>query len=35
VMNVYGAAGQDVTALADIVMDRLQMAVDRREAAFA
>lgn len=35
VMNVYGAAGQDVNALADIVMDRLQMAVDREEAAFA
>lgn len=35
VMNVYGAAGQDVNELADIVMDRLQMAVDRREAAFA
>ena len=34
-INVYGAAGQDVNSLADIVMERLQSAVDRREAVFA
>ena len=32
---VNGAAGQDVNSLADIVMERLQSAVDRREAVFA
>lgn len=35
VLNVYGAEGQDVNALADAVMYRLQSAVDRREAVFA
>ena len=34
-INVYGAAGQDVNALADIVMERMQSAVNRREAVFA
>lgn len=34
-INVYGAAGQDVNSLADIIMERLQSAVDRREAVFA
>ena len=32
---VNGAAGQDVNALADIVMERMQSAVSRREAVFA
>ena len=32
---VYGAEGQDVNALADAVMYRLQHAVERREAVFA
>ena len=32
---VNGAAGQDVNSLADIIMERLQSAVDRREAVFA
>lgn len=32
VLNVYGAEGQDVNALADAVMYRLQHAVERREA---
>lgn len=32
---VYGAQGQDVSELADIVMARMQGAVDRREAVFA
>lgn len=35
VLNVYGAEGQDVNALADAVMCRLQSAVERREAVFA
>lgn len=35
VLNVYGAEGQDVNALADAVMYRLQHAVERREAVFA
>lgn len=35
VLNVYGAEGQDVNALADAVMYRLQSAVERREAVFA
>ena len=35
VLNVYGAEGQDVNALADVVMYRLQHAVERREAVFA
>ena len=32
---VYGAQGQDVSELADIVMARMQAAVERREAVFA
>lgn len=32
---VYGAEGQDVNALADVVMYKLQHAVERREAVFA
>lgn len=32
---VYGAQGQDVSELADIVMARMQGAVERREAVFA
>lgn len=32
---VYGAQGQDVSELADIVMSRMQSAVERREAVFA
>lgn len=32
---VYGAPGQDVNALADIVMRRMQSAVNRKEAVFA
>lgn len=32
---VYGAQGQDVSELADIVMARMQTAVERREAVFA
>lgn len=35
VLNVYGAEGQDVNALADAVMYKLQHAVERREAVFA
>lgn len=35
VLNIYGAEGQDVNALADAVMYRLQHAVERREAVFA
>ena len=35
VLNVYGTEGQDVNALADAVMYRLQSAVERREAVFA
>lgn len=34
-INVYGAEGQDVRRLADIVMERIQHSIDRREAAFA
>lgn len=34
-INVYGAAGQDVNQLADIVMMKMQNAVNRREAVFA
>lgn len=33
-LNIYGARGQDVEALADIVMDRMQSATDRRRAAY-
>lgn len=32
---VYGAPGQDVNELAEVIMDRMQTEVDRREAAFA
>ena len=32
---VYGAPGQDVSELADVVMARMQSAVERREAVFA
>lgn len=35
VINVYGAEGQDEEALADAVMDRIQGAIDAREAVFA
>ena len=35
VINVYGAEGPDVNALADVVMYRLQSAVERKEAVFA
>ena len=35
VINVYGAEGEDVNALADVVMYRLQSAVERKEAVFA
>lgn len=35
VINVYGAEGQDVNVLADVVMYRLQSAVERKEAVFA
>ena len=35
VINVYGAEGQDVNALADVLMYRLQSAVERKEAVFA
>lgn len=34
-INVYGAEGQDVNRLAEIVMDKLQMAVERKSAVFA
>lgn len=34
-INVYGAAGQDVNALADVIMVKMQNAVNRREAVFA
>ncbi len=33
VINVYGAEGQDVSQLADIVMDKIQQATERRMAA--
>lgn len=35
VINVYGAEGQDEESLADAVMDRIQDAIDEREAVFA
>ena len=35
VMNVYGSQGQDVNELAQIVMRKLQDAVDKKGAAFA
>ena len=34
-ITVYGAPGQDVDALAEVIMDKMQAAVDRREAVFA
>lgn len=34
-ISVYGAPGQDVNALADIVMRRMQSAVNRKEAVFS
>ena len=34
-INVYGAEGQDVRTLADIVMERIQHSIDRQEAVFA
>ena len=33
-ITVYGAPGQDVRALADIIMDELQNATERKEAVF-
>lgn len=35
VINVYGYEGQNVESLAQIVMDKIQFAIDRREGAFA
>lgn len=35
VVNVYGAEGQDVNALADIVADRIQMRIERTAAVYA
>ena len=34
-INVYGSSGQDVSSLADMVADRIQTYIDRKEAAFA
>jgi len=34
-INVYGAAGQNVEQLADIIMDEIASATQRQEAAFA
>ena len=34
-LNIYGAAGQSVEQLADIIMDEIASATQRREAAFA
>ena len=34
-MNIYGAEGQDVNALADAVADRFQTLVDMRAAVWA
>ena len=33
-INVYGAAGQNVRELANIIMDELQAATDRKAAVF-
>ncbi len=33
-INVYGAAGQNVRELADIIMDEMQAATDRKAAVF-
>lgn len=35
VMNIYGAAGQDIHQLADIIMDEMQAATERKGAVFA
>lgn len=35
VINIYGAEGQDEESLADAVMDRIQYAIDAKEAVFA
>ena len=35
VMNIYGAAGQSVQELADIIMDEMQAATERKGAVFA
>lgn len=35
VMNIYGAEGQDVNELAEIVADKLNTAIERRRLAFA
>ena len=34
-LNIYGAAGQDIHELADVIMDEIASATERREAAFA
>ena len=34
-VNVYGAAGQDVRELADLVADKVQEAIERQEAVYA
>jgi hypothetical protein len=34
-VTVYGAPGQDVRQLADIIMDEIQSATERRGAVFA
>ena len=34
-LSVYGAPGQDVNSLADVVMDRIQNAVNRKGAVWA
>ena len=33
-LNIYGAAGQNVRELADIIMDEMQAATDRKAAVF-
>ena len=33
-LNVYGAEGQNVNQLADIVMDKIQAATNRKRAAY-
>jgi len=35
VINVYGAEGQDVQELADLVSERIQMTIERSEAVYA
>ena len=34
-INVYGSEGQNVRELAEIVMDRIQMQINKKGAAFA